>query len=155
MPRKPTADTSPPRPAKSARAIGVVKGDTVLANVTSKKAQRQYSTAEIVKAIHEADGLLSRAAELLGCSRNAIYRRANEPEIAEAIKDARAFIVFDAEDALRNRIKDGDTTAIIFTLKTLGKQHGYIERHELTGRDGAPLLSFEDLKRRVVGDDNE
>jgi len=28
-------------------------------------------------------------------------------------------------------------------------------RTELTGRDGAPLLSFEDLKRRVVGDDNE
>jgi len=154
MPRKPTADTSPPRPAKSARAIGVVKNVDV-AKATAKKTSRHFSTAEIAKAIYAADGLLTRAANLLGCDRMTIYRRANEPEIAEAIKDARAFIVFDAEDALRNRIRDGDTTAIIFTLKTLGKQHGYIERHELTGRDGAPLLSFEDLKRRVVGDDNE
>jgi hypothetical protein len=30
----------------------------------------------------------------------------------------------------------GDTGAITFTLKTLGKSRGYVERQEITGKDG-------------------
>lgn len=34
-----------------------------------------------------------------------------------------------------------DPTSIIFFLKTRAKHRGYIERQELTGKDGAPLAS--------------
>lgn len=44
------------------------------------------------------------------------------------------------ESALMKRIKDGDTTAIIFYCKTKLKSRGYTERTELTGADGEPLL---------------
>lgn len=37
-----------------------------------------------------------------------------------------------AEKALKNRVKQGDTTAIIFALKTKFKNRGYIEKRELT-----------------------
>ena len=43
------------------------------------------------------------------------------------------------ESALLNQIKEGNTTATIFFLKTKGKNRGYIERQEITGKDGQPL----------------
>jgi len=33
-----------------------------------------------------------------------------------------------------------DTTLIIWVQKTLGKERGYVERSELTGKDGKPLV---------------
>lgn len=36
-----------------------------------------------------------------------------------------------AEKALKNRVKQGDTTAIIFALKTKFKNRGYIEKKEI------------------------
>jgi hypothetical protein len=43
------------------------------------------------------------------------------------------------ESALLNQIKEGNTTATIFFLKTKGKNRGYVERQEITGKDGQPL----------------
>jgi len=38
-----------------------------------------------------------------------------------------------AENKLASKVNDGDTTAIIFTLKTIGRERGYIERKEWDG----------------------
>ena len=35
--------------------------------------------------------------------------------------------------------QEGNITAIIFTLKTLGKSRGYVERQEVTGAEGKPV----------------
>jgi hypothetical protein len=37
-------------------------------------------------------------------------------------------------------IQNEDTAATIFYLKTKGKKRGYIERQELTGNEGAPII---------------
>lgn len=47
------------------------------------------------------------------------------------------------ENQLLKRIKDEDTTAIIFYCKTKLKNRGYIERSEITGADGQKLVERE------------
>ena len=47
------------------------------------------------------------------------------------------------ESALLKQIKEGNTTATIFFLKTKGKNRGYVERQEITGKDGQPLQERE------------
>lgn len=55
-----------------------------------------------------------------------------------------------AESCLKQQIKDGNTTATIFYLKTKGKARGYIETHEIIGNQDAPVaLSFKDALEGV------
>jgi hypothetical protein len=69
----------------------------------------------------------------------------NDPELQkaheQAMTDGRASKADLAEDALLARINKGDTTAIIFALKTL-RRDTYGERilNEISGPDGAPLV---------------
>lgn len=58
---------------------------------------------------------------------------------AFGITDARESMIDTAESMLYKQIGEGNTTAIIFFLKTQGRQRGYIERQELTGADGERL----------------
>ena len=44
------------------------------------------------------------------------------------------------ESKLLQKIKDGDTSAIIFYCKTKLENRGYVERNELVGKDGEPLM---------------
>lgn len=68
-----------------------------------------------------------------------------DPKFAAAVNElAEANIDF-AESCLKQQIKDGNTTATIFYLKTKGKARGYIETHEIIGNQDAPVtLSFKD-----------
>ena len=45
------------------------------------------------------------------------------------------------ESKLLQKIKDGDTSAIIFYCKTQLKERGYTERKEITGADGKDLFA--------------
>lgn len=95
------------------------------------KKTKQYTDQNMIDALYHCSGLVLRAAKHLGCNPETIYRRVNTvPAVATALADARARAVDLAEDALHTRIEHGDTTAIIFLLKTLGKSRGYVERVE-------------------------
>jgi len=96
---------------------------------------------KITPLIEEYNGNLSLVARRLGVSRMTVYRfMENKPSIKLALTDAREKMVDNVESKLYSKALDGDTTAMIFFLKTQGKSRGYVERQEVTGADGGAVL---------------
>jgi hypothetical protein len=86
-----------------------------------------------IDAYSKTFGNITEACKAIGVSRNTFYEYMKlDPKFKEAIDNAEpdeVFIDF-AFNALAERISKGDTTAIIFALKTKGKKRGFIERSE-------------------------
>ena len=57
----------------------------------------------------------------------------------EVLQSSRETMLDNAETALYDEALNGNTTALIFFLKTQGKSRGYTERQELTGADGGSI----------------
>lgn len=90
------------------------------------------TVSAIETAIKEKRGNISAVARSFGVSRNAIDNRINKsPVLKEALKQARDTMLDNAETALYDDALNGNTTALIFFLKTQGKARGYVERQEL------------------------
>jgi len=101
----------------------------------------KYTSDKMIKAIREKHGNLSAAARYLGCSRNTIARYIeNYPTVKAVYDEERETLIDFAENQLFQQVKDGNITAIIFTLKTIGKHRGYVERQEVTGADGGAIV---------------
>ena len=101
----------------------------------------KYTTAQMIEALREKHGNLSAAARYLGCSRNTIARYIeNYPTVKAVYDEERETLIDFAENQLFQQVKDGNITAIIFTLKTIGKSRGYVERQEVTGADGGAVI---------------
>jgi len=80
------------------------------------------------------------AARLLNCTRNTVYRYIeNYATVKAAYEEQRETLIDFTEDQLFKQVKAGNITAIIFTLKTIGKHRGYVERQEVTGKDGGAV----------------
>jgi len=100
----------------------------------------RYKTPQILEALKATGGLVYMAARKLGCDPSTINKRAKtSPEIQAAIDNARGDMLDMAEHELKKAVRGGDMTAIIFTLKTIGKGRGYVERIEQTGPNGGPV----------------
>lgn len=110
--------------------------------------QKRFTANEIVEAIRQERGFVSRAARRLGCSRMTVYRATEKyASVREAIEDAREDMKDTAEAKLYQQIDEGNTTALIFYLKTQAKDRGYVERQELAGVPDAPLGPLVVIKR--------
>lgn len=105
-------------------------------------------------------GIVSRSCEDAGISRQTYYRwMEQDKKFNERVTDILEKQIDFVENQLISNIQDGDTTAIIFYLKTKGKKRGYIERQEITGKDGEHILSnlsndellkeLSDLERKI------
>jgi hypothetical protein len=92
-------------------------------NVTLKKA--------MLEALRKSLGIVSTACKSVGVERPSHYRWMKEdPNYASAVAELDNVVLDFAESSLHKLIKEGDTTATIFFLKTKGKKRGYIERTE-------------------------
>jgi hypothetical protein len=93
---------------------------------------KQFTDEMMIKAIENARGLIDVAKAMLGCSAQTIYERIKtSPAVADAVQRSRVQLLDFAELKLYNRIKAEDTTAIIFTLKTLGRDRGWREKQDV------------------------
>ena len=98
---------------------------------------------EIIDALRKTNGNLTLAGQLLGCTREAIRIRVNRfPEIKQVLDESRESVIDVAEGALQRAVLNGEGWAIAFTLKTIGKRRGYVEKteQEITGLMGVQFI---------------
>jgi hypothetical protein len=88
--------------------------------------------AELVAAaIVEHSGNISEVAKKFGVHRSSVQQLIGKRlALQKILADARGGMLDDAESALQKAIKKGEAWAVCFTLKTLGKGRGYIERQD-------------------------
>jgi 3'-phosphoadenosine 5'-phosphosulfate sulfotransferase len=107
----------------------------------------KYTTEQIVDALRQTHGLISKAAERLNCSTSTIYeRKLGSKAIQQAIDECRDEIIDYAELALRSAVLERQPWAVALVLRTIGRKRGYYESHEVTIPQ-AIVLSWDDGKR--------
>ena len=85
-------------------------------------------------------GVVVTIARRLGVTRQTVYSYMSKwVSVQKAVDDEREAMLDMAEGALYRLVSDGNPTGIIFLLKTRGKDRGYVERQEITGKDGGGL----------------
>lgn len=110
-----------------------------------------YKAEQIIEAIEQAHGNLAAAARILGCTRQTIYNHMEKQStVRAAYEEQRETLIDFTEDQLFKQVKAGNITAIIFTLKTIGKHRGYVERQEL--KIDMSSLTDEQLERIARGE---
>ena len=116
---------------------------------TGKKAH--LTVEQIAEALQGAGGLQAEAARMLGVNRSAICRRVQKSKVLQGVvEQARETRLDQAESKLAELIEAGSLGAICFYLKCQGKDRGFIERSEITGRDGAPVCTLTDRLQQVA-----
>jgi len=107
---------------------------------TTKKAA--LTTELIASALKATGGSQAGAGRRLRVDRSAICKRVQKSRLLQSIqRQARESLIDEAETGLLKSVKRGKGWAVCFTLKTLGKDRGYIERQEITGVDGQPFAA--------------
>lgn len=87
-------------------------------------------------------GNIAQSCKSVSISRQTYYNwLERDPKFAQSIEEIEPNELFAdfVESKLIQKINDLDTTAIIFAAKTRLKHRGYIERTEVTGKDGAAI----------------
>ena len=94
----------------------------------------KYSVNTVIAALREHHGLLTLAADALGCSRQTLYTyAARYPLVAEALMEERERFVDLAEQGLYDHLRDRSPWAISLVLRTLGRSRGYQDRPVTSG----------------------
>ena len=95
-------------------------------------AKPKYTATQVADALDKHKGMIYLAANALGCSHNTIYNYAKRhPTVQDAIDRNRGQVLDTAELSLYNAILREEHWAITFALRTIGKDRGYAEKHEI------------------------
>ena len=86
----------------------------------------------MLQALENSLGVVTVACKQTDIPRSTYYKWLKEDEqFAKAVKDIENIALDFGESQLHSQMKDGNTSATIFFLKTKGKKRGYVERSEL------------------------
>lgn len=112
--------------------------------------RERYTAEQVAEAVKKSYGIINGAAVALGCSRQTVENYIKKYKVVkDAYSEANEITLDFVETEFLKKIKSGDTTAMIFYLKTKGRQRGYIERHELTGADGGSIKVDATIKSAI------
>jgi len=104
----------------------------------------------LLEALEKSLGVVTTACKIVDCNRSTFYKYYNNDQDFKSSVDELQNLTLDfAESQLHQQIKDGNTTATIFYLKTKGKKRGYVERKEveMTAEVSTSKLSNEARKK--------
>ena len=105
----------------------------------AKRTKSDILKKQLVESLEKSLGVVTTACKQNREKRSTFYEWYNkDEEFKKAVDDIGNVALDFAESQLHKQIKDGNSTATIFYLKTKGKKRGYIERQEITGADGSP-----------------
>lgn len=100
----------------------------------------RLSKKAMISALEKSLGIVTSAAKIVQIDRGTHYRWMSEDSQYKTAVDSISDIALDfAESQLHKQIQSGEVSSTIFYLKTKGKNRGYIERQEITGKDGVKL----------------
>lgn len=116
---------------------------------------KKPSLRKFAEVAEKCSGWKIPIAQSFGVDRTTVFRWCREdPAFEEAVKGARCIAresyIDNAERTIVKAVNDGDVTAAIFTLKTLGKNRGYTERNEVTGAGGKDLFPANEMTREEI-----
>jgi hypothetical protein len=115
-----------------------------------------YTEPEAISFIREANGNLTLAAQMMGISRTSLVRYLKDwPEAAQVLAETREQTKDKIEHKLFEKALDGDLTAIIFYLKTQGRDRGYQENSRVESvsvRMDVSKLTEDQLRRIAAGE---
>jgi hypothetical protein len=111
--------------------------------VAIKEQASSQKKKAMIEALEKSLGVVTTAAKQIGIHRSTHHLwMQSDPEYAQAVHDLKEVALDFAESHLHQKIKAGDTASIIFFLKTQGKKRGYVERQEITGEEGVPIIQI-------------
>lgn len=110
--------------------------------------------ADLLAALAANSGIVASACRAANVSRMTYYRYYNEdPDFKEKADDVKELQKDFAESLILKKMKEGDTTMIIFYAKTQMKDRGYVERRELVGKDGEDLVRKQEVDLSKLTDE--
>lgn len=87
----------------------------------------------MIEALEANLGIVTPAASKVGIHRSThYYWMKTDPDYAAAVESVQDIALDFAESKLHEQIKEKDTIATIFYLKTKGKKRGYVEKQEIS-----------------------
>lgn len=136
--------------------MSVMKMRVAKRKQTVKKRSRRLSESVIAEALRECFGNITAAAESLKCDRPHLSIRVSNSEVLKKARNEGLKRIADvAQGALVKRIEAGDTTAIIFALKTMGRERGFYEGPQNVNAiqvNNSNTIEEQKPKRDVVND---
>jgi hypothetical protein len=99
----------------------------------------KLTVKQVIEALKETKGLVYLAAKKLGVDPDTVSNYAKRyPTVKATLVSARGEVVDLAEAKLYQATLGGEQWAVLFTLRTQGKERGYVERvqQEVAAKDG-------------------
>jgi hypothetical protein len=92
-------------------------------------------------AIRTCGGLVTKASRMLGVSIPTLQHYIRKhTSLRDALFETRSEMVDEAEQSLKELVTAKNLTAVIFTLKCLGQDRGYIDAVQKEGNKTAPII---------------
>lgn len=109
----------------------------------------EHTKKALIEAMQASLGIVTTACKKVGVSRGTFYKYYNEDtEFKAEVDDVEEMALDFVESQLFKQIKDDNTSATIFYLKTKGKKRGYIEGLQVSGDKDNPIQ----IVRRLAQD---